>query len=372
MHLIGMQSGGNRMAKNNIFFCVPAPPGISPGQRFRFEHYLPLLDEKGVEYKVSSFYTLDDWRKLYLPGNIAGKAWIVVKGFFKRIAHIVQMIPYGNVYVYREATPLGPPVFEWIIVKLLRKRMIFDFDDAIWIPVTAESNKIVRGFKWFSKTGTICRYSSMVSVGNNFLGEFARRYNGSVILIPTVVDTEKVHNQIRVQNEGRLTIGWTGTFSTLKYLDIILPVLQQLQEIVDFDFLVIADKDPGLPLKNYRFIKWSREKERDDLMNMHIGVMPLYDSEIELGKCGFKAIQYMSLGIPAMVSPVGVNAEIVDDGINGFVCSNLEEWKSRMLELLRQPELRKKMGIDARNKIIAKYSVKATSQAFFDVCLNNI
>jgi glycosyltransferase involved in cell wall biosynthesis len=133
---------------------------------------------------------------------------------------------------------------------------------------------------------------------------------------------------------------------------------------------VIADKDPQLPLKNYRFIKWSKENETRDLLNFHIGVMPLYDDEISRGKCGFKAIQYMSLGIPAVVSPVGVNSEIVEDGRNGFVCNSIEEWRDRLELLLKDMGLRIKMGEAARETIVEKFSVIANGQLFLDLFEN--
>ena len=127
---------------------------------------------------------------------------------------------------------------------------------------------------------------------------------------------------------------------------------------------MIADKDPQLPLKKYKFIKWNKETEANDLLNFHIGVMPLYDDDISRGKCGFKAIQYMSLGIPAVVSPVGVNTEIVENGVNGFVCATKTEWKARLEELITDSSLRIIFGIEARKKIKDKYSVATTTENF--------
>lgn len=295
------------------------------------------------------------------------KGWYVLAGFMIRLSDLFKMSQYSFVYIYREAAPLGPPVLEWIIAKLLRKKIIYDFDDAIWIPVTSEYNKTVSFFKSFGKVAKICKWAYKVSVGNFYLESFARQYNRNVVMIPTVVNTELVHNKLQQQETPFPAIGWTGSFSTLPYLDIVLPVLHELQEKYDFTFIVIADKDPQLPLKKYRFIKWNRETETDDLLNFHIGLMPLYDDEISKGKCGFKAIQYMSLGIPAVVSPVGVNTEIVSDGITGYVCSTKEEWKSRLEILLKDRLKRSTMGIEARKKIETMYSVTATEDLFTEL-----
>lgn len=350
--------------KKSVLFILPAPLGISPGQRFRLEHYLSHLRKEGFKCTFSSFYGEKGWKTIYTPGNKIRKIFIVLSGFFRRMLDIFRVSFYSYVFVYREAAPVGPPFFEWIFCKVFRKKMIYDFDDAIWIPVTSEYNQSVSGIKNFSKISSICRWSYRVSVGNEFLAQYVRRFNQDIAIIPTVVDTDKVHNTLQKQDSENPAVGWTGTFSTLHYLDMVIPVLNRLQTIYDFSFIVIADKDPRLPVKNYKFIKWKKETEVDDLLNFHIRLMPLFNDDISKGKCGFKAIQYMSLGIPAIVSPVGVNSKIVDNGINGFICDTGNDWFEKLQLLLSNPNLRVKMGKEARNKIQAHYSVRATTDAF--------
>ena len=349
----------------NIYFIVPAPPGISPSQRFRHEHYLSKLSENNFHFKTGSFYSLKSWKILYTHGHKFRKILFVVYGFFRRLKDLFEMSNYNYIYIHREAAPVGPPFFEWMIAKVFRKKIIYDFDDAIWIPVTSEYNTAASKFKWPGKVAQICRWSYTISVGNQFLKEFAVQKNPSVFIVPTVIDTKGL--EIQDQRTSKPAIGWTGSFSTLKYLDIVLPVLQELQEKYDFTFIVIADKDPKLALKNYRFIKWRRETEIEDLLNFHIGIMPLYDDELSRGKCGFKAIQYMSLGIPAVVSPVGVNVDIVENGINGFLCSTEEDWKTKLQKLLEDASLRTNLGLAASQKIKEQYSVEATTQSFLNL-----
>lgn len=348
----------------SVYFIVPAPAGISPGQRFRFEHYLGHLRNKGIKFRLSNFYSLKAWHILYTPGNKASKIFYVLSGLTKRFIDLFRAAGYSYVYVYREAAPVGPPFFEWLMSRVFRKKIIYDFDDAIWIPVTSEFNKTASAFKNFGKVAKICKWSYRISVGNEYLRQYAAQFNPNVVIIPTVVDTDDSHSGIQNHDTDKPNIGWTGTFSTLKYLDIVLPVLSELQSVYDFTFIVIADKDPGLSLKKYQFVKWSREKEAEDLLRFHIGLMPLYDDEISKGKCGFKAIQYMSLGIPSVVSPVGVNSRIVDDGINGFVCKDEKDWKEKIELLLKDNRLRKQMGAGSQKKIQQHYSVKATAELF--------
>ncbi|MBS1759495.1 MAG: glycosyltransferase [Bacteroidetes bacterium] len=347
-----------------ILFLAPYPIHESPSQRYRFEHYLALLTKEGISYSYHPFLSISAWKIFFLPGRHFQKALAVVGGFFRRCLLMFTVGKYDYVFVHREAAPLGPPVFEWIIAKIFCKKMIFDFDDAIWIPVASENNRVAMFLKWPSKIAKICKMSYKVSAGNEYLAAFASKYCKNVEIVPTVVNTELVHNKLQNQHTDNPNIGWTGTFSTLKYLNLVIPALQNLQLKYNFTFIVIANKNPELPLRNYQFIEWRKETEAEDLLRMHIGLMPLFDDEISKGKCGFKAIQYMSLGIPALVSPVGVNAKIVDDGINGFVCESIDDWENKLEELLKNASLRTQMGNTARMKIEKNYSVSSSWSLF--------
>ena len=350
-----------------ILFVAPYPVDESPAQRYRMEHYLSYLQQNNIHFSYKPFISKSTWDVLYKKGFFFKKITGYGLGFLKRITQLFSLYQYDYVYIHREASPAGPPFFEWIAAKIFKKKIIYDFDDAIWIPVTSSYNKSASGLKNFSKVAKICRWSYKVSVGNAFLATFAMQYNSNTIIIPTVVNTHDVHNKLQEQQTNMPAIGWTGTFSTLKYLDIVLPVLKELQEKYNFTFIVIADKDPGFDLRYYRFIRWSKAAEVNDLLSFHIGLMPLYDDEISKGKCGFKAIQYMSLGIPAVVSPVGVNSEIVDDNQNGFICSSPAAWKEKLEYLLNNADARKIMGAEAQKKIEQKYSVAATTQLFYSL-----
>lgn len=353
----------NSQKKPSVFFLVPSPPGISPGQRFRFEQYLPFLDEAGIRYKVRPFLSFSGRNVLYSSGNIAGKALVMFAGIMRRWRDLFALIGYDYIYIHRWVTIAGPPVFEWIIAKVLRKKIIYDFDDAIWVHESHYNHRFL-AIKFLGKVSKICKWSYKVSVGNSYLRDMAIQHNPRVVIVPTVVNTETVHGGLQNQSSGIPAVGWTGSFSTLPYLDSVVPALQRLQEHFNFTFYVIADKDPQLPLKNYQFVRWSAETETFDLMKFHIGLMPLPDDEITRGKCGFKAIQYMALGIPALVSPVGVNTEIVDDGLNGYVCSTEQEWEDRIAQLLSDQNKRKAMGAAARQKIESAYSIAATKELF--------
>ena len=350
-----------------ILFVIPYPTGGAPSQRFRFEHYYPFLKENGIGYKVAPFWPAAAWKILYSPGKKIAKMMGLATGLIRRMLLLFQLPFFNFVYIHREATPIGPAWFEWIARFIFRKKIIYDFDDAIWIPAVSENNRTALRFRNFKKTGQICSWSYKVSVGNAFLGDYARNFNKNVIWLPTVVDTEHTHNRVQDQNTSKPNLGWTGTFSTLKFLDELIEVLKELEQEFDNSFMVIADKDPLLPLKNYRFIPWNRETEIADLLQFHIGIMPLTDDDLSRGKCGFKAIQYMALGIPAVVSSVGANKEIVKEGETGFLCSTKNEWKASLSTLLSDHKLRIEMGKAARERIINRYSVLSTKQDFLEL-----
>lgn len=352
---------------DSVFFIVAAPVGTSPSQRFRFEHFLSNLDEQKIKYRISPYFSEKGRKILYSKKNLIKKIAILLWGLLKRLGDLFRIISYKYVYIHREAAPVGPPFFEWVITKIFRKKIIYDFDDSIWVPAMSEYNKGFLPIKYFSKVRKICKWAYKVSVGNDFLKEYAIRYNENVIVVPTVVNTRTTHGIVQSQKTLKPSVGWTGSFSTLIYLDIVLPALKRLQEKADFTFYVIADKDPALPLPNYQFIKWRKETETDDLLRFHIGLMPLTDDEITRGKCGFKAIQYMALGMPALVSPVGVNTKIVRDGVDGFVCTNTEDWEDKMRLLLQDVNLRTQMGLAARKKIENEYSVTAIAPRFLSL-----
>ncbi len=416
-----------------ILFLTPYPPDKAPSQRFRFELFIKEIagpatsrsrgkwgnsspgdqresgeldgsgenstmtnfDAKNISIKTQSFLSEKGWEILYSKGNALQKIWAILMGFGRRKWMLLQASSYDYVFIHRELTPLGPPIFEWFLAKILRKKIIYDFDDAIWMDDGHDNNPIWTWLKWRSKVASICKWSWKASAGNEYLADFARQYCDQVVVMPTVVDTgrhtitlREPQDDIREQQGGKkgpdavvrtidvnpdrnVRIGWTGSHSTLMYLDPILPVLQELQNEHDFQFVVIANKDPNLPLKNYQFIKWTEENEVSDLQHLDIGIMPLENTEWAKGKCGFKLIQYGAVGIPSVASPVGVNSEVLIDEKTGYLASSTQEWKTCLEKLLKDPELRSKMGQAAREHIVANYSVESQKEKFFSLFVKN-
>ena len=151
-----------------ILFLIPYPPGRAPSQRFRFEQYLDALTAHGHQYRLAPFLSVATWNILYKPGQAAAKALGILSGFARRAGLLFAVPDYDFVFVHREAAPVGPPVFEWLIAKVLGKKIIYDFDDAIWLANTSEANKIAAGVKWHHKVADICRWAYKNSCGNTY------------------------------------------------------------------------------------------------------------------------------------------------------------------------------------------------------------
>jgi glycosyltransferase involved in cell wall biosynthesis len=355
-----------------LLFIVPYPLHEAASQRFRFEQYFSALQANSIEFDVQAFLPKTSWRVFYGPNNALKKAAVLLSGFWRRTVGVIGVWQYDFVFIHREAAPIGPPIFEWVISKVFKKKIIYDFDDAIWLTDIKSESPLSRLIKNRGKVSTICQLSYRVSCGNLYLATYASAYNRSVVVNPTTIDTEGMHNKKLAPFPGKdnqqITIGWTGSHSTLKYLETIESVLQRIERAYPtVNFVVIADRPPALDIGRITFIPWNAESEIADLMKIDIGVMPLPDDEWSKGKCGFKILQYMSLNIPSVSSAVGVNNEIVRHGENGFLCSTDEEWFRNLRSLIESPTLREQLGAAGRETVVHHYSVNSNTASFLSL-----
>jgi len=227
---------------------------------------------------------------------------------------------------------------------------LFDFDDAIYL------NRTTRG-----KFPRIVDMVDWVVAGNRTLAEAANA-PAKTKIIPTAVDTSQwTRQRTRDTNGKQVVVGWTGLSSNYRQLAIAVPAIARALDVTGARFVLISDAPPPSSLSALRaeFVPWSPATELDDLARLDIGVMPLPDGPYERGKCAFKLIQYMALGRPALASPVGANAEVVTDGVDGFLPRTDDEWTSRLVSLIADPTLRDTIGTRARDRIVDAYSLDA-------------
>lgn len=344
----------------------------SPSQRFRFEQYFSFLRENGFECHLSPLLNEKEDKIFYNKGNLFGKIVVVINSFLKRKTDITKAKEYDIIFIQREAFMTGTTFFERKL-KETGKKIIFDFDDAVWLPNVSEGNKKFEWLKNPSKTSMLISLSDLVITGNNYLKSYAIKYNRNVLIIPTTIDTDYHRKKNLAKTDDRICIGWTGSHTTISHFEHAIPALQKLKEKFGnkIYFKVIGDNKYENKEIGIKGVQWNLETEISDLSEIDIGIMPLPDTDWTRGKCGLKALQYMALQIPCVMSPVGVNSEIVSDGINGFLVKDEKEWVEKISMLIENPELRIKIGKEARKTVEDNYSVNSQKEKYL-ACMKRL
>lgn len=347
-----------------LFVCLHRPDR-SPSQRFRFEQYLDFLSENGYEVRFSFLLNAKDDKLFYAPGHYFSKFIILWKSFWKRVKEAFIHKPADIVFVQRECFMLGTSWFERRFAK--RSKLIFDFDDSIWLQNVSAANKKLSFLKNAGKTKDIISVAHLVIPGNQYLADYALQYNGHVSIIPTTIDTNQ-YTPKPVADSNPVVIGWSGSFTTIQHFEFALEPLRQIKARYGnkVSFVVIGDGNYRNDELGINGKPWVAATELQDLHLMDIGIMPLPDDEWAKGKCGLKGLQYMAAGIPTIMSPVGVNAEIIRDGENGFLASTTEEWVDKLSRLIDSAELRKKLSISGRKTVEEKYSIEANKHKYLE------
>lgn len=293
------------------------------------------------------------------------KLYLLISGFTRRLYLLRRIRTWDFIFIHREAAPIGFPIIEWIIVKIFQKKVIYDFDDSIWLADSNKESAIKSFFKYRSKVGLICSWSYKISCGNHYLTQYASRFNQKSFFNPTTIDVINTHNPniFIKERTDKITLGWTGSHSTNQYLEVIEPVLIDLIK-GNVNLLLISDKPLGHRIPSSMFIPWNASTEINDLQKFDVGLMPLPDDEWVKGKCGLKALQYMAMEIPVVLSPFGANVDIVEHGVEGFFANDLSEWKHYISKLIQDQELREKMGKAGRKKVINNYSLESNARNF--------
>lgn len=337
-----------------VLALLPYPLDRVPGQRFRIEQWAPHLAREEVDVTFSSFLSARTMDILYRRGHVVRKVTGTLSGLARRIRERRAFGAYDVALVFRESTLLAPAAAERHLLRGVR--WVLDFDDAIYLPPAHPPSPWLAWIKQDSKTDILTRLAHHVTVGNETLASHSRLLAKAVTVIPTTIDTDVYLPRPRRSNP-RPIVGWSGSQTTLPYVRQMHETLRALRSRVDFELRVIGGEleMPGLDVT---CIPWRADTEVEDLRRFDIGLMPLPDDPWTRGKCGLKALQYMALGIPPVVSPVGVNAEIVTDGIDGHHASTSEEWIDRLVHLLSHPEQRLRLGAEARRTIETRYSAR--------------
>jgi len=356
-----MNEGDADRRKCMLVLC-PYPTGVAAGQRLKFEQYYDDWREAGWDITVSPYMDNALWSVLHENGHVAAKIIGAIEGLIRRIGDLTRISRYDLVYCFMYVTPVGTTLFERLTRKLARK-LVYDIEDNVLVGYGVKidfPNPVLRLLKGAGKAKYLIREADHVITSSPFLNETCRTMNrrGACTYISSSIDTDRFVPASR--KPGTIvTIGWTGTFSTRVYLDLLRPVFQKLAKRSKFRLRVIGNFDYELPGVDLEVIRWTAEREVEDLQAIDIGVYPLALVDWVSGKSGLKAIQYMAFGIPCVATNVGTTPMLIRHGENGFLVRSEEEWLNALEQLMDDPALRTRLGEKARRDAVAKYSIHA-------------
>jgi glycosyltransferase involved in cell wall biosynthesis len=337
---------------------------LGPSSRHRVYQYLDFLKREGVDFRVSPAISGTDFTKVYnihRPINKLPYFGLVV---LKRLIDLTMMGAGDIVFLQKEVLPQAYPLIEEFIKKLNRK-LVFDFDDAIFL-LPPKRRSLLYNFRYKNSIPRILRMSDYVIAGNEYLKQYALRFNRNVEVIPTSVNTETYFIN-KKEKKDKINIGWIGSQSTLFYLDQLRNIFTALAKRYNICLTVIGTGNYRIDGVETVTRPWRLEREILDLQCFDIGVAPLNNDDWALGKCGCKVIQYMGLGIPAVASPAGINGEIINDGVNGFLADSDEEWIEKLSQLIENEALRERFGFMGRKTVEERYSVKVNGPKLLEI-----
>jgi glycosyltransferase involved in cell wall biosynthesis len=322
------------------------------------------LAERGITLEVHPFIDSRLFASLYRRRALPYTALSLVGAMARRFGDVWRARDADLLFVQREAMLFGPPLIEWLAMRLGDCPMVLDLDDATYLPyVSPVYGRLASALKWFSKTDDLIRWAKIVTCGNRTIANYVESKGRRTAVIPTVVDTERFRPADNHREGGVPVVGWIGTHSTYPYLETIFPALQAVARTHRFRLKVVgAGRDqislPGVEVEN---VKWNLGREVEDFQSFDIGLYPIVESEWAAGKSGFKAIQYMAVGIPYVVTPVGSCAEIGEAGVTHLPASTQEEWRAGLERLLADASLRRRMGEAGRLHTLQHYTVTIQS-----------
>jgi glycosyltransferase involved in cell wall biosynthesis len=344
----------------NILVLSHALYDTAPGARFRFEQWARYLEKDGFRFTFVPFEDEVLHQVLYTPRNYVRKATSLLKACVRRLARVGSVRDFDLVLVYREAAMVGPAVIESLIART-GVPIVYDFDDPIWLPYRSPTNALFSRLKWPGKTREICRMATSVVVGNRLLAGWAAPHSRRVDVVPSTVDLAAYPVKPEQGAGPTVTLGWTGSHSTLPFLDVAMGTLRRLAARHPMEFLVISHTD-GYAIDDFpaRLIskRWNAATEATDLHAMDIGLAPFPDTGWTPWRCHGKVLQYMAAGIPTVTSNLGVLPDYIRDGENGFLAASDDEWFEKTTALIEDAGLRRRMGLAGRKTIEERFSAQ--------------
>lgn len=356
------------MGKRKILVICPYPKDVAAGQRLKYEQYFNHWRENNYVITVSSFMDMPMWKSVYTSGNYLKKVFGTLRGYSRRLRDLMRIGNFDLVYVFMWVTPVGMFFFE-AVVSALSNRLIYDIEDYVIELKRNEFNPFVEIFKSSSKIKYLIKNADHVITSSPFLNEYCLGINKKKVCtyVSSSVDTDRFLPVNRYSNDRKLTIGWTGTFSSKRYVDLLRNVFHELKKRCEFRLRIIGDFQYELPGIDLEVIQWSKENEVKDLQGIDIGVYPLVQDDWVMGKSGLKAIQYMAVGIPTVASNVGNTPNIIRHKENGWLVRTDAEWIVALETLIKHHDMRRKIGEAARKTVLGNYSTQVTKSIYLSI-----
>ena len=352
--------------KKIVIIC-PHPKSVAPGQRLKYEQYIDNWEKNGFSVDVKPFMTDRFWKIVYKKGFFFEKIFWTLFGYSRRIKLLFALRKYDLSYVFLWVTPFGTTFFERLYSSI-SKKVIYDIDDLVYHKDhKSEANSFLAILKGRKKPIYMMRKADHVITCTPHLDSFVRKCNQRTTDISSTINTDNYIPINDYSNEKTLTIGWSGSHSTSKYVYLLQEVLREISKELEFKLLVIGDKSFHIEGVACEAINWVEETEVNDLQRIDIGIYPLPQEEWVLGKSGLKALQYMALGIPTIATAIGANYRVIENGVSGVLVETDLAWKSAIEEYILNPELRRSHGEMARKRVERLYSVKANEPIYLDV-----
>lgn len=335
---------------------------LGASSRVRFFQYLPYLN---LEHSVRqhSFFCDSYVVQMYKDRGSISKFYYL-RRYISRFFYLFKIRPGDTVWLEKEIFPYMPSIFERAL-SCFGVRLITDFDDATFHSYDNHTSKIIRFFLG-AKISKVMKFSKVVVVGNSYLYDYAKSAKAcNIELIPTVIDHENYRKHVQALNsKDKVRIGWIGTPYTQKYLTELADTFEHLHSIMAGKFELVCIGSDQSVLQYFsndytKIIEWTEAKEIECLSKLDIGIMPLPNELWEKGKCGYKLIQYMGVGVPVIGSDVGVNRTIIEKTKSGLIVDDVTSWEYCLSKLILDNDLRKLCSKNALSNVEAYYSISS-------------
>jgi len=330
---------------------------LGASSRVRFYQYLPYLTAQGVQVTLANLLKDDYLEDLY-RGRRRRLSPIIV-AYIRRLGYLLKSNRFDLLWIEYEVFPWLPALGETILASLAIPYVV-EYDDAVFHRYNMHPRPIIRALLG-GKIDAVMRRATLVIVGNDYLGEYARRAGAKrVEHIPSVIDLDRYYSKPKPENPV-FTIGWIGSTVTAKYLHLVHPALVEICKDGSARLVLVGSGQLELDGVPAEIHKWYEETEVDEIQSFDIGIMPMPNEAWAQGKCGYKLIQYMACARPVIASPVGVAREIIEDSRNGFLATTTTDWVKALCVLRDNHSLREKMGKAGRIKVERQYSIQVTA-----------